>query len=321
MIAPLFVVCARVCVMMMVVVAMAIASEQRFEPRRAVYVLDTSGATYTACSLPGLRRYAAAYDWPLHEMTASSVQRRRDARQRATQRLGLERDARAQVRDELDADGHFAKLHVFADALERQYDEILYIDIDVVLNERVDIPNVFLHAALPRDEPAVALYGQGAPKEPIFDAILRINPRLRRRVRRDAVSYWNTGVVVVNRAGMQQMKTLIEAMYAAYVARGLRVADLPFFDQGFANAVLWDAALGVRVRALSFAWNASHSKYFYHHGDRFWLREPEYANKTFVPFVFHFMGCAGRNQTQEDGEECKYKRMREFASEHLELAC
>jgi hypothetical protein len=40
----------------------AVAFEQRGEPRRAVYVLDTIGATYTACSLPGLRRYAAAYD-------------------------------------------------------------------------------------------------------------------------------------------------------------------------------------------------------------------------------------------------------------------
>jgi hypothetical protein len=308
----------RLCLILLSVFTVALSLS---EPRRAMYLLDTSDATYTACSLPGLRRYAAAYGWPLHELTASIVRGRQEARHRATERLSLQRDTRASVRDELDVDGHFAKLHVFADALERGYDEILYIDIDVVLNERVDLPSVFQHAALPRDEPAVALYGQGVPKEAIFEAILRINPRLRRRVQRESVNYWNTGVVVINRAAMQLLKTLVETLYAAYVARGLRVADLPFFDQGFVNAVLWDVALGVGVRPLSFAWNASHSKYFYHHGDRFWLREPAYANKTFVPFVFHFMGCAGRNQTLEDGEECKYKRMREFAREHLDMAC
>lgn len=284
-------------------------------------MLDTSNAAYTACSLPGLRRYAAAYGWPLHEMTAGALQRRRAARAQAVERLGVDVGERERALKDMDGDGHFAKLHVFGDALERGYDEVLYIDIDVVLNEKVDLPDVFEHAALPADEPAVALYGQGAPNEAIFAAVLRINPRLQRRVQRADVSYWNTGVVVINRSGMQRLKTLVEALYGAYVARGLAVNQLPFFDQGFANAVLWDAALGVRVRPLSFAWNTSHSKYFYHHGDRFWLREPEYANRTFVPFVFHFMGCAGRNKTLEDGEACKYERMREFSLKHLDTAC
>eukprot|EP01108_Squamamoeba_japonica_P000055 TRINITY_DN10080_c0_g1_i2.p1 TRINITY_DN10080_c0_g1~~TRINITY_DN10080_c0_g1_i2.p1 ORF type:complete len:102 (+),score=21.41 TRINITY_DN10080_c0_g1_i2:394-699(+) len=99
--------------------------------------------------------------------------------------------------------------------------------------------------------------------------------------------------------------------------------SLPFFDQGFLNAVLLDSSLGVRVVALSFAWNASHSKYAYHHGNRFWLEEPPYRDgkREFVPFIYHFMGCAGRGKSAEEGAACKHDRMRQFARKELSMRC
>lgn len=292
-------------------------------PKRAVYILDTTNAAYLSCSMPGLRRYAAAYRWPLHEMTAGALRRRRASRLQTLKRLQMPREViDSNFTAGLEDDGHFAKLQVFADALERGYDEILYVDVDVMLNEKRDIPNIFEAADLPADKPSIALYGQRSPKPAVVEAIFRINTRLFDTYLETAsLPYWNTGVIVINRAAMMRLKALVEIFFASWVRRRYSVDELPFFDQGFTNAVLWDPRFNFFVRALSFAWNTSHSKYFYHHGDQFWLQEDEYRNKEFVPFIFHFMGCAGRNQTASAGEKCKYERMREFARSHLNLTC
>lgn len=308
-------------VLLLLCLAAAVAAQLK----RAIYVLNTNNAVYVACSMPGLRRYAAAYGWPLHEMTSSALQRRRASRLNSMKRLRLTNNRVNHSIDalaDLDSDGHFAKLQVFADAVERGYDEILYIDVDVVLNEKTNIPNVFESANLDSAAPSIALYGQPAPKDAIVDAIFRINPRLTTAgLDRASLLYWNTGVVVINRSAMLRLKPLVELLFASYVSRGFSIANLPFFDQGFINSILWDPSFGFVVRALSFAWNTSHSKYFYNHGDKFWLKEPAYRSAQFVPFVFHFMGCAGRNATATAGEQCKYERMQQFAKSHLSMVC
>ena len=95
--------------------------------------------------------------------------------------------------------------------------------------------------------------------------------------------------MVMNRDGARMLATLVDALLGAFVSRHGEEAlsKLPFFDQGFVNAVLFDPALGVRVVSLSFAWNASHSKYFYHHGNKFWLEEEEFRKRYFF-FEFFF---------------------------------
>lgn len=36
--------------------------------KRALYILDTANARYLECSLPGLKRYAAAYGLAFHKV-------------------------------------------------------------------------------------------------------------------------------------------------------------------------------------------------------------------------------------------------------------
>lgn len=315
--------CCILSLLLFLLIVCDVASAATVTSKRAIYVLDTTNAAYLSCSMPGLRRYASAYGWPIHEMTSGALRRRRASRLQSLKRLQVPRDAfESNFTAGLDDDGHFAKLQVFADALDRGYDEILYIDVDVMLNEKRDIPNVFEAADLPVDRPSIALYGQHSPKQTIIDAIFRINTRLHAtHVQTSSLLYWNTGVIVINRSAMMRLKALVEVFFASWVARRFSVNELPFFDQGFTNAILWDPRFNFFVRALSFAWNTSHSKYFYHHGDQFWLKEPAYQHKEFVPFIFHFMGCAGRNQSASAGEKCKYERMQEFARSHLNMTC
>jgi hypothetical protein len=318
--------------------------------RRALYLLDTANASYLACSLPGFERYAAAYDVDLVVMTGEMLRTRRLDRRRFAREHGV-------VESEYDAqdvsDAHFGKLEILAHAIERDYEAVAYADIDIVINENTNVPDIFAAAALPPDSaqtPVIAMYGQGAPKtRALYQAVLRINERLKDgvNVHSDTVDYWNTGVMVLNRAGMRTLKALVELLYVRYVARGLKVEALPFFDQGFFSAVLWDTAFNVRVHRLSFAWNTSHRKYADNHGNQFWLNETGLVDNStsgsgrakFVPYLYHFMGCSGRGgefvswmrsrastdatltADPEKGMECKYKRMQAFVATEFDISC
>ena len=185
-------------------------------------MLDSVDAVYRECSLPGMQRYAAAYGATLHMMDALALQRRRERRRRLSERLGIEPSAFDQF---IVSDGHFGKFEVFGDAIERGYAEIAFVDLDVVVNERADVPNIFEAAALPTQRPAVAMYSQGRPNDVVYAAIRDINPRL--NVSQDAADYWNSGVVVINRRGMQTLKALVEELYVQYIARGRIIEKLP----------------------------------------------------------------------------------------------
>ena len=226
---------------------------------------------------------------------------------------------------------HLGKWLVLATVLDvyPSLRELAFLDADLIVTEDALASDRSLFARQRETGADLAMYDQGEPKEVIREAILSLLPDLDLDTRPPSDlfgSYLNTGVVTGTAGGMRRMLSDATALAASLAPHGpTALAHLPFFDQGFVNAILWSPNCTLTVARLSFRWNTSHSKYYYHHGNRFWLTEApalhdayggdEEGSDSFSPFLLHFMGCAGRTVDQGEGARCKVDRMAPYCDD------